>query len=170
MQTVTAPIIYIGLRHGMVLANQNQILGVFIMRGKGEIEAARNNDLPRFAGVDNHNFVVRAVMPGIELHSYSFARQQGNHAASKFQRLAFVGENQDLDAALLRRNERVGDTAMGEAECLHQHLLARVLDRPDNQLSGLIARGKGDLDCGGICLISQAERKLEGCRDTRGGE
>jgi len=85
-----------------------------------------------------------------------------NFVLPDFPGLVQVGDQLDLDAALMRCNQCLRNSRMGKRKRLHQHLLTCRIDGVDDIARRVVTRREEHLDIGGD--VRRRFRRLEGMR------
>ena len=143
---VSAPVVQVGVAQRRVAAHEDCVLRIAVLRCVREVEAAGDNAAIRRLRIDDDDLVVRCCVLRIDEHRHALPHHVAQHVRTWRRRL-LIDEHCHVDAASVRRYERISDAPVREAVRLHKYLQASRVDSRDDHT---------------ICVIIRRERVLYG--------
>ena len=122
-------------------ADDQQVLGILLLSGSGEIEGAGDHDRP----VDEDDLVVGDGMLGINVGGDAGVHEKGERRVSLVL-LTLVEDHLYLDPSPVCLEQGVGDRSGGEGVSLDEDLRPSPIDLPYDGRGASVLRAEIDLD------------------------
>ena len=136
MLQMALPVCLILLRQRTIAVYHQYIFRIFELRSLGEIVAARHYRI----SIQHHDLVVRALVLAIQPHCDACGSHHRHLAMPHLLCLLAIGDQPDLNAAMMRRDQRLCNAIMRERKGLHQYLMSRIGNRFNNQARSILTR------------------------------
>lgn len=122
-------------------ADDQQVLGIFLLGGLGEIEGAGNHNRP----VDEDDLVVGDGVLAVDVGGDAGVPEKGERGVS-LAPLTLVEDHLHLDPAPVRLEQSVGNRGGGEGVSLDEDLRTGPIDLPYDGRGAAVLRAEIDLD------------------------
>ena len=123
------------------MLNHQHVLGIMLLSGPGEVEAARNHRIT----IDDHDLVVGDSVLGVDQGADACMGDEVGLAIF-LGPLGFVQDHFDMDTTLMRIHQGFGNRFAGEAVCLDQDVGFGLAQLLNHRLRASTMRGGVHMD------------------------